>query len=119
MKKKSKEGHLQGIRRGGSECQEDQLQALGSKQDTVFNATYEHEPQLPGIKGQTEAIYGRLWSRADPVYNATYDNDPQLPGIQGQTELIKLRIDKRLRSESRVYEAEAGPPVKKFKKTST
>ena len=93
------------------------MQALGSMQDTVANATFEHEPQLPGIKGQTEAIYGRLRSRADPVYNAIYDNDPQLPGIKGQTELIKLRINKRLRSESRVYEAEAGPPVKKLIKT--
>ena len=77
-----------------------------------FNATYEHNPKLPGIKGQTEAIYGRLQARADHLYNATYDHDPQLPGTKGQTELIKLRINKRLREESRSYEAEAGDPVK-------
>ena len=126
----SREGQLQDIRKEGSECNEDQLQVQLIKEDTVFNATYDHDPQLPGIKGQTEAMYGRLWAREDTVFNATYDHDPQLPGLKGKTEAIR----KRLWSESRGYEAEAGahrddkrtsqddgegPTVKKLNKSET
>ena len=82
-----------------------------------FNATYEHDPKLPGTNGQTEAIYGRLRARADHEQKATYDHDPQLPGIKGQTDLIKLRINKRLRDESGSCDAEARRPVKKQKAT--
>ena len=126
----SREGQLQDIRKEGSECKEDQLQVLLIKEDTVFNATYDHVPQLPGLKGQTEAMYERLWAREDTVFNATYDQDPQLPGLKGKTEAIR----KRLWSESRGYEAEAGahkddkrtsqddgegPTVKKHKTSET
>ena len=122
----SREGPPHDIRGERSECKEDQMQILLIKDDTIFNAAYDHDPQLPGIKGQTEAIYGRMWSRADKVFNATYELDPQLPGMKSQTEAI----NKRLWSESRGHEAEAGthrddqrpnqdagegPPIKRLK----
>ena len=117
--KNSKRKALHDIQRGKTECKEDKNAKL-FKQSIVpdeFIATYEHDPKLPGINGQTEAIYGRLRARADQEQKATYDHDPQLPGIKGQTELLKLRINKRLRDESGSCDAEARRPVKKQKAT--
>ena len=34
------------------------------QQEQVFDAAYDHDPQLPGRKGVIQAIMGRLWSES-------------------------------------------------------
>ena len=71
--KNSQEGHLQHNQRVGNDCQENQLHAkdvnqnpkgrANDEQEPFFNATYAHDPQLPGAKGQTELIKARIEKR--------------------------------------------------------
>ena len=81
--KNSQEGHPQHNLRVGNDCHEDQMHARAAnhkvkdkandEHDPIFNATYTQDPQLPGVKGQTELIKARLKkrTRADAsVYEA-------------------------------------------------
>jgi hypothetical protein len=72
--KNSQEGHFQHNQRMGNDCHENRLHAKAVSQiskgrandehEPFFNATYTHDPQLPGAKGQTALIKARVEKRA-------------------------------------------------------
>jgi len=122
--KNSKRKAVSDIRRGKTECTDDKhAKFFKTKVPDVLNAAFEHDPKLPGVKGQTNLIKLRLNNRlrdesgfkikVPAELNATYEHDPKLPGIEGLTDLIKRRLNKRLRDESGCCDAEARRPVKK------
>ena len=104
--KNSQKGHLQHNQRVGNDCHEDQMHATALNHDVkdkakddydpLFNATYTQDPQLPGLKGQTDLIKARLEKRNRTDASAFDDETGPPDKRQALNAITKKQSNKRV-----------------------